>query len=160
MGLPIWSFWWPQMIVVQSLNRWWDKHVGNERVQILILNGTHDRETAGMSASDFVCAICDALNRKHCDDPCLTLNHPVSCARTDSISSLYMWMPGCFILKNPHIYNCDIHFAVWIGVYAHLANQSFGPDLHELMHCKSVYQCGILQFKVRVGIAMKFLRSH
>lgn len=46
--------------------------------KILILNGTHDRETAGMSASDFVCAICDALNRKHCDDPCLTLNHPPS----------------------------------------------------------------------------------
>jgi hypothetical protein len=58
--------------------------------KILILNGTHDRETAGMSASDFVCAICDALNRKHCDDPCLTLNHPVSCAKTDSISSLYI----------------------------------------------------------------------
>eukprot|EP00250_Pteridium_aquilinum_P000473 c10513_g1_i2 orf=59-1267(+) len=34
-------------------------------LKILILNGTHDRESFGMSASDFVVSICDALNRKH-----------------------------------------------------------------------------------------------
>lgn len=53
---------------------------------MLILNGTHDRETVGMSASSFVASItdalnrkfCDALDRKHCDDPCPSLNHLVS----------------------------------------------------------------------------------
>jgi len=52
-------------------------------LKVLILNGTHDRETVGMSASSFVASItdalnrkfCDALDRKHCDDPCPSLNH-------------------------------------------------------------------------------------
>lgn len=56
-------------------------------MQVLILNGTHDRETAGMSASAYVSSISDALNRKfcdsvevqHCDDPCPVLDHSVSC---------------------------------------------------------------------------------
>lgn len=42
-------------------------------LKILILNGTHDRESYGMSASDFVVSICDALNRKH-GDPQKSLN--------------------------------------------------------------------------------------
>eukprot|EP01018_Ginkgo_biloba_P015901 Gb_02839 [translate_table: standard] len=37
-------------------------------LKVLLLNGSHDRETTGMTASDFVTAICDALNRK-CGDP-------------------------------------------------------------------------------------------
>ncbi|CAK9192459.1 unnamed protein product [Sphagnum troendelagicum] len=46
--------------------------------KILILNTTHDRETAGMTASAFVVSICDALNRKYCNDPCLSLQHKPS----------------------------------------------------------------------------------
>jgi cathepsin L len=34
--------------------------------KVLMLNGTHDRETTGMDASDVVMAICNALNRVHC----------------------------------------------------------------------------------------------
>lgn len=34
--------------------------------KVLMLNGTHDRETSGMAASDVVMAICNALNRVHC----------------------------------------------------------------------------------------------
>jgi hypothetical protein len=58
---------------------------GWKRMQVLILNGTHDRETAGMTASAYVSSITDALNRKfcdsiesQCDDPCLSLDHSVS----------------------------------------------------------------------------------
>lgn len=51
-------------------------------LKVLILNGTHDRETAGMTASAYVTSITDALNRKfcdhvevqHCDDPCPSLD--------------------------------------------------------------------------------------
>eukprot|EP00850_Spirogloea_muscicola_P015190 SM000114S24153 [mRNA] locus=s114:254791:258690:- [translate_table: standard] len=35
------------------------------RLQILFLNGSHDRETAGMTASDFVAAISEELNRRY-----------------------------------------------------------------------------------------------
>lgn len=35
--------------------------------KVLLLNGTHDRETTSLSASDFVTAITDALNRTHGD---------------------------------------------------------------------------------------------
>lgn len=34
-------------------------------LKVLLLNGSHDRESMGMHASDFVTAISDALNRKH-----------------------------------------------------------------------------------------------
>lgn len=34
---------------------------------MLLLNGTHDRETSGFSASSFVTAITDALNRTYGD---------------------------------------------------------------------------------------------
>ena len=54
-------------------------------MQVLILNGTHDRETAGMTASAYVSSITDALNRKfcdsiesQCDDPCPSLDNSVS----------------------------------------------------------------------------------
>ncbi|KAH7299120.1 hypothetical protein KP509_25G073700 [Ceratopteris richardii] len=46
-------------------------------LKILILNATHDRETFGMSASDFVVSICNTLNRKH-SDPRKTLNFPAT----------------------------------------------------------------------------------
>ncbi|GAQ87741.1 maternal effect embryo arrest 18 [Klebsormidium nitens] len=36
--------------------------------KVFLLNGTHDRETAGMAASDFVLAVCNALNRTHGED--------------------------------------------------------------------------------------------
>ena len=42
-----------------------------------MLNGTHDRETNGFSASSFVTAITDALNRTY-GDPCNRLENPVS----------------------------------------------------------------------------------
>lgn len=54
-------------------------------LKVLILNGTHDRETAGMTASAYVSSITDALNRKfcdslesQCDDPCPSLDHSPS----------------------------------------------------------------------------------
>lgn len=59
-----------------------------EVVQILILNTTHDRETAGMTASGFVVSICDALNRKYCNDPCLSLQHKVSFAKEAIVDML------------------------------------------------------------------------
>ncbi|XP_024535177.1 uncharacterized protein LOC9637425 isoform X2 [Selaginella moellendorffii] len=43
--------------------------------KLLLLNGSHDRETAGMSASDFIVSICDTLNRKY-GDPQFTLDNP------------------------------------------------------------------------------------
>ncbi|KAI5057718.1 hypothetical protein GOP47_0027733 [Adiantum capillus-veneris] len=46
-------------------------------LKILILNSTHDRESYGMSASDFVVSICNALNRKH-GDPQKSLNFPAT----------------------------------------------------------------------------------
>ncbi|GLJ11387.1 hypothetical protein SUGI_0155200 [Cryptomeria japonica] len=45
-------------------------------LKVLLLNGSHDRESMGMYASDFVTAISDALNRKH-GDPQKCLNNPV-----------------------------------------------------------------------------------
>lgn len=42
-----------------------------------MLNGTHDRETSGFSASCFVTAIAEALNRTH-GDPCNRLQNLVS----------------------------------------------------------------------------------
>jgi hypothetical protein len=56
--------------------------------KILILNTTHDRETAGMTASAFVVSICDALNRKYCNDPCLSLQHKVSFAKEAIVDML------------------------------------------------------------------------
>lgn len=44
---------------------------------MLLLNGSHDRETAGLSASGFVTAITDALNRTY-GDPVKSLKNPVS----------------------------------------------------------------------------------
>lgn len=44
---------------------------------MLLLNGTQDRETSGFTASCFVTAIADALNRTH-GDPNIRLNNPVS----------------------------------------------------------------------------------
>lgn len=41
------------------------------------MNGTHDRETSGFSASGFVSAITDALNRTY-GDPQNRLKNPVS----------------------------------------------------------------------------------
>ncbi|CAN6444276.1 unnamed protein product [Victoria cruziana] len=43
-------------------------------LKVLMLNGSHDRETAGLSASGFVAAITDALNRTH-GDPLKHLNN-------------------------------------------------------------------------------------
>ncbi|XP_018434128.1 uncharacterized protein YNL011C isoform X2 [Raphanus sativus] len=45
--------------------------------KVLLLNGTQDRETSGFTASCFVTAIADALNRTH-GDPNIRLNNPVS----------------------------------------------------------------------------------
>ncbi|XP_057247079.1 uncharacterized protein YNL011C isoform X2 [Beta vulgaris subsp. vulgaris] len=45
--------------------------------KILLLNGTHDRETSGFSASCFVTAITDALNRTHGNSK-YCLNNPPS----------------------------------------------------------------------------------
>ncbi|XP_047946014.1 uncharacterized protein YNL011C isoform X3 [Salvia hispanica] len=44
--------------------------------KVLLLNGTHDRETGGFTASCFVTAIADALNRTY-GDPHKSLNSPV-----------------------------------------------------------------------------------
>ncbi|KAK7246371.1 hypothetical protein RIF29_41239 [Crotalaria pallida] len=46
-------------------------------LKVLMLNGTHDRETNGFLASSFVTAITDALNRTY-GDPCNRLNNPPS----------------------------------------------------------------------------------
>ncbi|KAL2620871.1 hypothetical protein R1flu_001076 [Riccia fluitans] len=46
--------------------------------KILIINGSHDRETSGMSASDIVISVCNALNRKYCNDPQHLLQYPAS----------------------------------------------------------------------------------
>ncbi|KAF7803343.1 maternal effect embryo arrest 18 protein [Senna tora] len=43
-------------------------------LKVLMLNGTHDRETSGFSASCFVTAITDALNRTY-GDPCNRLQN-------------------------------------------------------------------------------------
>ncbi|CAI7784321.1 unnamed protein product, partial [Closterium sp. NIES-54] len=43
--------------------------------QVLVLNGSLDRETAGMAASDFVLAICNCLNRTFGDDSRHRLTH-------------------------------------------------------------------------------------
>lgn len=48
--------------------------------QVLLLNGTHDRETGGFTASCFVTAIADALNRTH-GDPHNSLKSHVSILR-------------------------------------------------------------------------------
>nr|CAD1824017.1 unnamed protein product [Ananas comosus var. bracteatus] len=45
--------------------------------KVLLLNGSHDRETAGLSASSFVTAITDALNRTY-GDPVKSLKNPPS----------------------------------------------------------------------------------
>ncbi|XP_073008094.1 uncharacterized protein YNL011C isoform X2 [Typha latifolia] len=44
--------------------------------KVLLLNGSHDRETTGLSASGFVTAITDALNRTHGDPDKSLKNHP------------------------------------------------------------------------------------
>ncbi|KAM7255308.1 hypothetical protein ACFE04_020549 [Oxalis oulophora] len=44
--------------------------------KVLLLNGTHDRETSGFSASCFVTAITDALNRTYGDPNNCLKNHP------------------------------------------------------------------------------------
>ncbi|XAR59239.1 hypothetical protein NMG60_11014965 [Bertholletia excelsa] len=44
--------------------------------KVLLLNGTHDRETSGFSASCFVTAITDALNRTYGDPHNCLRNHP------------------------------------------------------------------------------------
>ncbi|KAA8519681.1 hypothetical protein F0562_013874 [Nyssa sinensis] len=44
--------------------------------KVLLLNGTHDRETSGFSASCFVTAIRDALNRTYGDPQNCLRNHP------------------------------------------------------------------------------------
>ena len=46
--------------------------------QVLMLNGTRDRETSDFSASCFVTSITDALNRTY-GDPCNRLQNLVSC---------------------------------------------------------------------------------
>lgn len=46
-------------------------------LKVLLLNGTHDRETSGFSASRFVSAITDALNRTY-GDPQNRLKNPPS----------------------------------------------------------------------------------
>ncbi|XP_020967103.1 uncharacterized protein LOC107619105 isoform X1 [Arachis ipaensis] len=48
-----------------------------QAIKVLMLNGTPDRETNGFSASCFVTAITDALNRTY-GDPCNRLKNPVS----------------------------------------------------------------------------------
>ncbi|CAN1283734.1 Uncharacterized protein YNL011C [Linum perenne] len=45
--------------------------------KVLLLNGTHDRETAGFSCSCFVTAVTDALNRRY-GDPHNCLENPAS----------------------------------------------------------------------------------
>ncbi|CAL5412341.1 unnamed protein product [Camellia sinensis] len=44
--------------------------------KVLLLNGTHDRETSGFSAACFVTAIADALNRTYGDPHNCLKNHP------------------------------------------------------------------------------------
>ncbi|KAF3961857.1 hypothetical protein CMV_013569 [Castanea mollissima] len=44
--------------------------------KVLVLNSTHDRETSGFSASCFVTAITDALNRTYGDPHNCLKNHP------------------------------------------------------------------------------------
>jgi len=46
--------------------------------KVLIMNGTHDRETHGMSAADFVRAVTDALNRYSCSHTDKILRHAPS----------------------------------------------------------------------------------
>ncbi|CAN1283736.1 Uncharacterized protein YNL011C [Linum perenne] len=54
---------------------------------VLLLNGTHDRETAGFSCSCFVTAVTDALNRRY-GDPHNCLENPVKHLPTFSSSAL------------------------------------------------------------------------
>lgn len=56
---------------------WWKHSDLFSWFQVLLLNGTQDRETSGFTASCFVIAIADALNRTH-GDPNIQLKNPVS----------------------------------------------------------------------------------
>lgn len=51
-------------------------------MQVLLLNGSRDRETAGLSASCFVTAITDALNRTYGD--------PENCLKNLVCESIYL----------------------------------------------------------------------
>eukprot|EP00897_Mesotaenium_endlicherianum_P000001 jgi/Mesen1/10000/ME000072S09413 len=59
--------------------------------KILLLNGTHDRETGGMSAADCVRAITDALNRCYTKDLRFRLYHPLMAdsVKVDSSGTLF-----------------------------------------------------------------------
>lgn len=58
-------------------------------MQVLLLNGSQDRETAGLNALDFVAAITDSLNRTH-GDPHNSLSNLVSKQCLVFISELQM----------------------------------------------------------------------
>ncbi|KAF9672437.1 hypothetical protein SADUNF_Sadunf11G0041600 [Salix dunnii] len=62
--------------------------------KVLLLNGTHDRETSGFSASGFITSITDTLNRKYGDpDSCLEnlIDHSIQHRGKTSWFS-----PGCY----------------------------------------------------------------
>lgn len=72
-------------------------------LKILILNGTHDRESFGMSASDFVVSICNALNRKH-GDPQKCLDYPA------------MAYINCMLVPSGGAINVDLDMLSSLGV--------------------------------------------
>lgn len=78
------------------------------RSQVLLLNGSQDRETSGFTASCFVTAIADALNRTH-GDPNIRLKNPVS----GSYQSTLSWC----LLYQTYIKIQDHHFCVQPGYY-------------------------------------------
>ncbi|CAN1283778.1 Uncharacterized protein YNL011C [Linum perenne] len=60
-----------------ALGRTFRRGHAPRNLQVLLLNGTHDRETAGFSCSCFVTAVTDALNRRY-GDPHNCLENPAS----------------------------------------------------------------------------------
>ncbi|XWS18491.1 hypothetical protein CRYUN_Cryun32bG0048200 [Craigia yunnanensis] len=54
-------------LIICRLTWYWDIISSRSCPKVLLLNGTHDRKTSGFSASSFVTAITDALNRTHGD---------------------------------------------------------------------------------------------
>ncbi|MCO5572813.1 hypothetical protein L7F22_026572 [Adiantum nelumboides] len=80
-------------------------------LKILILNSTHDRESYGMSASDFVVSICNALNRKHGDSQ-KSLNFPA----TAYINCMLVPKGGAIRVDMEKLLSLGVNKVVTVGV--------------------------------------------
>lgn len=78
-------------------------------LKILILNGTHDRESCGMSATDFVVSICDALNRKY-GDPQKSLHF----STTAYINCILVPNDGAIEVDRNKLMNLGIHTVITV----------------------------------------------